>query len=108
MDRKIDAKRMLGVVSNVNPVAVDNIIEFTVQLENGQDELLRSGYWDRKGENKIDIIAVNDFDRKMEICEVKRNRQKISLPILERKASEIIKRYTQYEIEYRALSLEDM
>lgn len=39
----VDNKRMKGVVSNLNPVAVDNTIEFTVQLEDSQDKLLRTG-----------------------------------------------------------------
>lgn len=65
-------------------------------------------YWNRKGEDEIDIVAVNDFEKRLVICEVKRNKNKISLSKLERKAEEIVKRYSDYEIEYRALSLEDM
>ncbi len=65
-------------------------------------------YWNRKGEDEIDIVAVNDFEKRLVICEVKRNKNKISLSKLERKAEEIAKRYSDYEIEYRALSLEDM
>lgn len=65
-------------------------------------------YWDRKGENEIDIIAVNDFEKRLLIGEVKRNRERINLHILENKAVEIVKRYTDYQIEYRDFSLEDL
>lgn len=65
-------------------------------------------YWDRKGENEIDIVAVNDYEKKMVICEVKRNKSKIRIPLLEHKAEDIVKKYPKYAIEYHALSLEDM
>lgn len=42
-------------------------------------------WWDRKGENEIDIVAVDEFDRLIEFYEVKRNPDKISVPILEKK-----------------------
>lgn len=66
------------------------------------------GYWNNKGENEIDIVAVNDYDRQIVFCEVKRNKKKISLPLLENKAIEIVKRYSKYAIQYKGLSLEDM
>ncbi len=30
------------------------------------------GYWDRKGENEIDLSVVNEFDKQTQIIEVKR------------------------------------
>lgn len=66
------------------------------------------GYWNKKGENEIDIVAVNDYDRQIVFCEVKRNKKKISIPLLENKAVEIVKRYSKYVIQYKGLSLEDM
>lgn len=66
------------------------------------------GYWNRKGENEIDIIAVNDLDKRMIICEVKRNRDRININILRNKAADIEKEYRGYEIEYKALSMENM
>lgn len=65
-------------------------------------------YWDRKGENEIDIIAVNDFEKRLLIGEVKRNKERINLHILENKAVDIVKRYTDYQVEYRDFSLEDL
>lgn len=65
-------------------------------------------HWDNKGENEIDIIALNDFDKTALVAEVKRNPKKISLNILENKAESIKSELGKYEIEYRGLSLEDM
>lgn len=65
-------------------------------------------YWNRKGENEIDIIAVNDFEKRLLIGEVKRNKERINLHILENKATEIARKYADYQIEYKGFSLEDM
>ena len=65
-------------------------------------------YWNRKGEDEIDIVALNDMGKKMIFCEVKRNKNRISIPLLEKKSEEIIRKYSNYHIEYKALSLNDM
>ncbi len=65
-------------------------------------------YWDRKGENEIDVIAVNDFDKRLLIGEVKRNKERINLHILENKAAEIMKKYADYQVEFKGFSLDDM
>ena len=66
------------------------------------------GYWNNKGENEIDIVAVNDYEKRLLFCEVKRNKQKISLPLLEKKAIDIVRKYQDYDIRYKGLSLDDM
>jgi len=65
-------------------------------------------YWDKKGENEIDIIALNEMDKQLFFYEVKRNKKRISIPELENKSKNIIKDYRSFSIEYKGLSLEDM
>ena len=65
-------------------------------------------YWDKKGENEIDIIAVNDYEKIINFYEIKRHKKRISLPVLENKSKEIAKKYPDYKAEYIGLSLEDM
>jgi len=65
-------------------------------------------YWNRKGENEIDIIAANEMEKRLVFYEVKRNKKKISLPLLEQKAAEIAKNYPDFNVEYQGLSLENM
>ena len=36
-------------------------------------------WWDRKGENEIDIVAINEFTHEGVVVEVKRNEHKISM-----------------------------
>ena len=66
------------------------------------------GYWNSKGEDEIDIVAVNDFEKRLLFCEVKRNPKKIRLALLEKKAKEVVKRFSSYSIVYSGLSLDDM
>lgn len=67
------------------------------------------GYWDdNKGENEIDLIALNDLDKIAIVAEVKRNPKKIDLNILQTKADSIKKELAKYSIELRGLSMEDM
>jgi AAA+ ATPase superfamily predicted ATPase len=66
------------------------------------------GYWNSKGENEIDVVAVNDVEKRLVFCEVKRNSRRISLRELENKAKDIITKYPKYTVELKGLSLEDM
>jgi hypothetical protein len=65
-------------------------------------------YWDRKGENEISIIALNETERRLVFCEVKRNKEEISITQLEKKAEKILKGFPDYNIEYKGFSIEDM
>ena len=65
-------------------------------------------YWDNKGENEIDLIALNDLDKTAIVAEVKRNPKKIDGTLLQAKADSIKKGLARYEVEFRGLSMEDM
>ena len=67
-----------------------------------------TNYWEKNGENEIDLIAVDDNEKKMVIAEVKRNPKKINLSELERKSTGIVSLKKKYNVRYLALSLEDM
>ncbi|MDH8702495.1 ATP-binding protein [Bacteroides sp. 224] len=65
-------------------------------------------YWDSKGENEIDLIALNDLDKTAIVAEVKRNPKKIDMTLLQGKADSIKKELAKYKIELRGLSMNDM
>jgi len=67
-----------------------------------------SNYWDRKGENEIDIIAVNEIEKRIVFFEVKRNNKRISIPSLKLKAKNIMQNISDYDVEYKGLSMDDM
>lgn len=64
-------------------------------------------YWERGHANEIDLVAINDREEKLLICEVKRNRQRISLPLLQAKSARLLQNFPTYQVEFRPLSLED-
>ena len=65
-------------------------------------------YWDSKGENEIDIVALNNIDKTAIIAEVKRNPKKIDLGKLAIKVEALQKDIMPYQLELKGLSLEDM
>jgi len=65
------------------------------------------GYWDSKGENEIDIIALNDLDKTAIVAEVKRNPAKVDMAILRLKAS-TVNELSKYSVEFKGLSMKDM
>lgn len=65
-------------------------------------------WWDRKGQHEIDMIAINEFDKYCVIAEIKRNRQKISISELEDKIKRLPHEFSEYCIQTKALSMEDM
>jgi AAA+ ATPase superfamily predicted ATPase len=65
-------------------------------------------YWNKRSENEIDIIALDDWGKQALIAEVKRNAQKINPDHLKLKASEISSMLHGYELSFRGFSLEDM
>ncbi|MDR3020437.1 MAG: ATP-binding protein [Treponema sp.] len=68
-------------------------------------------YWDKTGENEIDLIVVNELDKNAHIVEIKRNKKHIRYNALKEKAANMMNktnRLKDYNIEYHGLSMEDM
>ena len=66
-------------------------------------------WWDRKGENEIDLIALNEFNHTAVAAEIKRNSEKINLHALAAKVETLRKSdFGKYSFSLQALSLEDM
>lgn len=67
-----------------------------------------TNYWERDGNNEIDLIAVNEADKELVVGEVKRNARRIHLHRLEDKSAKIVSHRGGWAISYVALSLDDM
>lgn len=65
-------------------------------------------YWESKNQNEIDIVAINDMEKKVLIAEVKLNPKRIDLKELQKKAQNLVQKLDGYQIEYRGFSLEDI
>ena len=47
-------------------------------------------WWDRKGENEIDMVAANEIDNTLDVFEIKRNRKNINFRALEEKTKNML------------------
>ncbi|MBR5190018.1 MAG: DUF4143 domain-containing protein, partial [Paludibacteraceae bacterium] len=66
-------------------------------------------YWNRKGENEIDIILVNEIDKILQIGEIKRQAKNIDMELLRSKADYFLSVHPElqsYQLELCALSLD--
>ena len=69
---------------------------------------LIGNYWERGNLNEIDIVAVNDLDKKLILCDVKLNQEKLKINKLKEKSEKLRHKYKGYEIEYRRYSMENI
>lgn len=81
---------------------------FRQRIAETTDVTLVGSYWDSKGENEIDLIALNEFERSGMIAEVKRNPDKINYTLLAQKTANLPKEFLKYNLVQKGLSLEDM
>lgn len=69
------------------------------------------GWWDRKGENEIDIVAENELDNIATFFEVKRKSENIDIKMLETKATAFLRvtgAFKDYTLSYKGLSMTEM
>lgn len=68
------------------------------------------GYWNSKGKDEIDIVAINDLEKTVLIGEVKRNHSKYNENKLIQKAQSLISKMNlhKYTIIYRGFSLDNL
>ncbi len=78
----------------------------------GEHRYTRIGsWWDRKGENEIDLVAENELEGEAAFFEVKRKAGNIDREVLEEKAAVFLRatgEFNGYSIIYKGLSMEDM
>lgn len=68
-------------------------------------------WWDRKGENEIDLVALNELNHTMVICGIKRNLKNISFKLLDEKAERMIAavdKFKGYTYCIKGLDLNDL
>lgn len=65
-------------------------------------------YWEKGNKNEIDLVCINELDKKLKIGEVKLNKEKINGRRLREKATKLVEDYSGYEVEYLSLGLQDL
>lgn len=79
-------------------------------VESGQYTRIGS-WWNRKGENEIDLIAENELSREAHFFEIKRNASRFNPAVLNQKAAHFLQHtghFKNYAISCRVLSMKDM
>ena len=79
-------------------------------MEEGQYTRI-GGYWNRKGEDEIDMVAVNELEKRIEFVEIKRSADRIDLGALAEKAQHFLavnKEIHDFNVVYKGLSMNDM
>lgn len=64
-------------------------------------------YWEKDNSNEIDIVAINDMEKKILLVETKLNKAKINLKNLEISAISLLRQYPDYTPTYMGLSTQD-
>ena len=80
----------------------------TQKLQLSKKYNLIGNYWEKGNQNEIDIIALNEMDKTMLIAEVKLNESKLKINQLKEKAIAIVSKFSEYSIEYKGFSLNDI
>ena len=82
----------------------------SVAMESG--EFTRIGrWWDRRGENEIDMIAEDELSGHVSFYEIKRQADEISIGVLRQRAEVMLQathEFKKHDISYKGLSMENM
>ncbi|HEO99075.1 MAG: ATP-binding protein [Campylobacterales bacterium] len=65
-------------------------------------------YWERGNQNEIDIVAIDEVNKKLLICEVKLQSRRANKNALIAKSKKLLEGYKGFEPEYRILSPENL
>ena len=84
---------------------------FRSQLIESQEFTRIGNWWDRKGENEIDLIAENELENRAVFFEVKRKAANLDMEILKEKAARFLRatgQFKDYVVSYKGLSMDNM
>lgn len=76
-------------------------------VESGEYNIV-TNYWGKNETDEIDLVAVNETERKVVIGEVKRNPDKINMKVLREKATTIVAHHRNWNIDFKGMSIQNM
>jgi len=65
-------------------------------------------YWEKGNRNEIDIVAIDDMNKKVLIAEVKMKKASFRPRVLRESANNLANKFGDYRIEYQSFSLDDI
>ncbi len=65
-------------------------------------------YWERGNKNEIDLVAIDEINKKIVIVEIKLNQERLNKNKLILKSQKLINQFSDYNIDFKILSLKDI
>jgi AAA+ ATPase superfamily predicted ATPase len=65
-------------------------------------------YWERGNKNEIDLVAIDEINKKIVIAEIKLNQERLNKNKLILKSQKLINQFSDYNIDFKILSLKDI
>ena len=83
---------------------------FAVVLKKSQQFNRIGGYWDNKGENEIDLVAINDLEKRILVVEVKRQLKRFKPQVLADKTNHLLQKINcpGYQVEQQCFALDNL
>ncbi|HPT30660.1 MAG TPA: ATP-binding protein [Prolixibacteraceae bacterium] len=100
-----------SIVDRDYPTYTGKILEryFKEKLVSLQQFSAIGTWWEKGNQNELDIVAVDELNRKALIAEVKIKKENISLPALQERASKLLQlQLNEYNVNYVGYSMENM
>ena len=88
--------------------ALENL--FIAQLKHSGQFNRIGSYWDNKGEHEIDIVAINDLEKRLLVVEVKRQSKRFKPEQLAAKTEQLLQKLNcpGYSLEQRCFALDNL
>ncbi len=83
---------------------------YTALLKNSKQFNRIGGYWDNKGEHEIDIVAINDLEKRILVVEVKRQLKRFKPQALAEKTVHLLQKLDckNYQVQQECFALDNM
>lgn len=81
---------------------------FVEMMKEKQHYTAIGSYWERGNQNEIDIVAIDDINKKLLFCEVKLQGKRANKNELILKSKKLAQAYKDFEMEYKILSLDNV
>ena len=65
-------------------------------------------YWEKGNQNEIDLVCIDEINKKLVIGEIKMKKEKINMDNLRKKSKNLIKNYKEYKVKEIGLGLSDI
>jgi AAA+ ATPase superfamily predicted ATPase len=103
-------KQLLSLIRKNYEQYSGSVLEdyFRTKITEETDVSAAGAFWDKRGENEIDCIALSAAAKTALVAEIKRKAEKISLSALEAKTAALQKELAGFRITCRGFSMEDM